>query len=179
MLRVNLEVVILSAKPCPIPNTWEVYEYIRETVSSTAQSVVWEPTAPPWSALGTLACRRSRSCWEIPFPFCSQLNTYGASLTSRWCPIEALGIYATFSSRHRQNKAGKRGRYSLMARSLVTDLAARRASVCTLSRHSLMASIGAFRSEDTTPASLPRLSTSSPAHNRSVTQSTSERLAAR
>ena len=28
MLRVNLEVLLLSAKPCPIPNTWEVYEYI-------------------------------------------------------------------------------------------------------------------------------------------------------
>ena len=37
----------------------------------------------------------------------------------------------------------------------------------------------AIRSEDTTPASLPRVSTSSPAHKRSVTQSTSERLAAR
>ena len=97
----------------------------------------------------------------------------------RWYPIVALGIYATFSSRRRQSNAGKRGSHSLMARSLVTDLAARRASVCTPSQHSLTAPIAAFRSEDTTPASLPRFSTSSPAHKRSVTQSTSERLAAR
>ena len=92
---------------------------------------------------------------------------------------KCLGIYATFSSRRRQSQAGKRGRHSLAARSLVTDPAARRASVCTPSQHSLTAPIGAFRSEDTTPASLPRLSTSSSAHKRSVTQSTSERLASR